>query len=113
VAALAVVAAGAFAVWLTVALTVPPARLLTYLAFFTPLWICLAAGGTIAAYAADALSGRLSELGRCGRRGALFATFVIANLALFAAHRWNVVLFAGAAVAAAGWDLFRQRRGRV
>lgn len=89
-AALAVIAIVAWIVWGTVLLTLAPARLLTYLAFFSPFGIALAATAAIFIYAAEWRAGRFPSLGASIRRGVLVALLVVANLALQASHHWSV-----------------------
>lgn len=89
-AAVAAVGVGAWVIWVTVLLTLAPARLLTYLAFFVPLGVALSATVALAIYAAEARSQRLPDLGASIRRGILVALVVVANLALQASHHWSI-----------------------
>jgi hypothetical protein len=92
-----VIGIAAWAVWATVLLTLPPARLLTYLAFFTPMFVGMAAVGALASYAVDWRRGFYPSLRASLRRGVLAAAVVVANLAFLAAHRWTP-LFAAVSV---------------
>src|SRR4029077_2220945 len=51
--------------WIAVVTSVQPVKLLTYLAFFIPLALALAATFTLALYAIDWRRGLLPRLGRC------------------------------------------------
>lgn len=86
--ALCLVAVVAWTLWLAVFLSLPPARLLTYAAFLAPLWVALAATGSIAAYGLEWKRGYAPSLRACTRRGVLFASVLVVNLAVQAAHRW-------------------------
>jgi len=111
-AALALVAATAWVCWLVVLLTIPPARLLTYLAFFAPLWIAVSASGAMAAYGVLWRRDSYPSLGVCARRAALAATVLVVNLAILAGHRWNIVVGSASIVAAIAADaLISQRSG--
>jgi hypothetical protein len=90
--AIALVAASAWSVWITVLFSLAPARLLTYLAFFAPLYVALAASGALAAYWLDWKQGTIPSLRTSVRRGALFALLAVANLAFLAGHRWSPVV---------------------
>lgn len=94
-AALLLVAVACLAIWAAVLLTLQPARLLTYLAFFVPLATAVAALATIGAYVVEWRRGLFPSLGRCARRGALFSAVIVANLAAQAAHRWSVLVALG------------------
>lgn len=89
-AAVAGIAVAGWAVWAIVLLTLAPARLLTYLAFFAPLAVALAATSALAIYAAEWRSGRLPSLRASIRRGTLVALLIVASLALQASHHWSV-----------------------
>jgi hypothetical protein len=96
---LLLVALAGWALWLTVFLAVPPARLLTYTAFCASLWVALAATAAIVAYGIEWQLGRYPVLSISFRRGALFASVVVLNLALLASHHW--MLAAGLVLALA------------
>lgn len=104
-ASLFLVAAVCWALWLTVLFTVPPVRLLTYIAFLTPLCVALAASGALLAYAIDWQRGLAPSLSTCGRRGVLGALLVVLNLAAQAAHRWTPLLALGSVVGVVVVDL--------
>ena len=106
----ALVAGLSWAVWATVILTIAPERLLTYLAFFLPLWTALTASGSLVAYGVSWRRGYLPSLRACVRRGALVASYVVANLALVAAHRWTVIFGLATLAFAVGWDVLLTRR---
>jgi hypothetical protein len=95
-----------------VVFTVPPARLLTYLAFFAPLWIALASSSAIGAYAIVWRLGNVPDLPSCSRRGALLATFSVANLGLLATHHWSPLILVLSAVALGLSDLGLRRQLR-
>ena len=103
--ALSLVAALAWAGWLAVLFTLPPARLLTFTAFFLPLWLALTATGSIAAYAVEWRRGTLPGLRACTAHGIALATFIVLNLALQAAHRWTLLFAAISLLAAVAADL--------
>jgi len=111
-AALLLLAAVGWAIWLTVFLTVPPSRLLTYLAFLAPLGIAVTATGALVAYAVDWHRGFAPSLLTCGRRGGLAAGVIVLNLALGGAHRWSVFVGAGSLVASILVDVVLARRDR-
>jgi hypothetical protein len=89
-AAVAAVSVAAWAIWVVVLLTLAPSRLLTYLAFFVPLGLALAATSALAIYGAEWRSGRLPSLTDSIRRGILVALLIVANLALQASHHWSI-----------------------
>jgi hypothetical protein len=99
-----------WAVWGIVLLTLPPSKLLTYLAFFVPLAVALAATATLAAYGIEQRQTHYAGLRGAGRRGASFAAVVIVNLAFLAAHSWTVFLAALCVVAAIALDIVASRR---
>lgn len=90
--AIALVAVSAWSIWITVLFSLAPARLLTYIAFFTPLFVALAASATLGGYGIDWKQGNRPSLRSAARRGTLFACLAIANLAFLAAHRWSPVV---------------------
>lgn len=92
-AALTLIALASWAVWLTVVLTLQPARLLTYVAFFLPLASALTTTGAIALYFAELRMRRLPALGTELRRGLLFGLIVVMNLGFMAGHHWSVPIF--------------------
>jgi hypothetical protein len=109
---LGLVAIAAWIVWLSVFLTLPPARLLTYLAFFAPLFVAVAGSCTVIAYAIDWRRGYYPSLRECLRRGTLAAAVVVVNLAAMAAHHWMLPLAIGTIAVAVLLDLgvvFRTR----
>ena len=109
-AALALSAVGAWACWLVVLLAIPPSRLLTYVAFFAPLWIAITATGALASYGVTWKRGSFPSLRSCVRHGSLAASLVVLNLAVAAAHRWSVVIgFASLAAATAAEVLVSRR----
>lgn len=99
-----------FLVWLAVVLIIPPERLLTYVAFFLPLWVTLGSAGAIGAYAADWKRGLAPSLRVSARRGALFATTVELNLAFLAAHRWSLPLLGVSVLLAVAVDVASSAR---
>ena len=109
-AALVLVAVACLAIWAAVLLTLQPARLLTYLAFFVPLGIALAALATIGVYALEWRRGLFPSLGRCARRGSLISAVIVANLAVRAGHRWTVLVALGSVAAALLVDAVAARR---
>jgi hypothetical protein len=109
--ALGLVALSAWAVWLTVLFSLEPARLLTYIAFFFPLSVALAATGSLAVYGFEWRGGTRPSLRLAGRRGLLFALFVVANLALLAAHRWSPVTGVLTVIVVLGLEAAALRRG--
>jgi hypothetical protein len=91
-AVIGVIAVAAWAVWLAVLLTLPPSRLLTYLGFFTPMFVGIAAIGALVSYAVDWRRGFYPSLRVSLRRGLLAGALVVTNLAFLAAHRWTSIL---------------------
>jgi hypothetical protein len=89
---IALVALSAWSIWITVLFSLEPARLLTYIAFFVPLGLALAATASLGAYGLDWRSGRRPSLHSATRRGLLFALLAVANLSFLAAHRWSPVV---------------------
>ncbi|HZT96210.1 MAG TPA: hypothetical protein VFB34_05170 [Chloroflexota bacterium] len=81
------------AVWVVVLLTLSPARLLTYLAFFVPLWLAVTGLGGAASLWLRTHQGAGSPGGNFSviRRPAMVATFLVTNLALLAGHHWSLV----------------------
>lgn len=82
-------------VWIAVLDSVPPHRLLTYLAFFIPmtLWI-----GSFSAAALYWTGHRRRTAGSAAfensaRRGGFIAASIVANLALVAARKWSLAAF--------------------
>jgi len=90
--ALALGAALAWGSWLVIVFYLPPARLLTYLAFFIPLGVALAATGALVAYVLERGGGPLPHLADVCRHGILCAVVVVANLAVLAGHKWNPIV---------------------
>jgi hypothetical protein len=109
-AALTVVTLVAWVAWLAVVVSLPPARLLSYLAFFAPLWLALATSGAILAYTVEWRRGGWPGLIPCGRRGALGASVIVLNLACKAASHWSPGLLAISVVAAVVTDIALARR---
>jgi hypothetical protein len=110
VAVLAVLAGASWLIWATVVLSLAPARLLTYLAFFGPLGVALAATGALLAYAIESKLGWYPSLLVCGRRGVLFAALVVINLALLAGRAWSPLICLCAVGAAGVVELALDRR---
>lgn len=104
------VAVVAWGIWLAVVVALPPTRLLTYLAFFVPLSVALAATGAVGAYALDRRLGKFSGLVTSARRGAEFSVAVVANLALLSAHHWTLIVPLVTVILAAGTELVIARR---
>jgi hypothetical protein len=109
---LALAAIAAWGVWLVVLFTLPPARLLTYLAFFVPLSVAVGCTGTLVAYGLEWRLGYFPSLGTCLRRGFLAAVAVVLNLAFLAAHRWILPIGAVSIAAAVFTDLAAALRNR-
>jgi hypothetical protein len=106
------IAIAAWGVWLTVFLTLPPARLLTYLAFFTPLAVAVLCTATVIAYGIDWQRGYFPSLQECLRRGTLSAGVVVLNLVAMAAHKWSLPVALISIVAAILTDIGIAFRGR-
>lgn len=111
-AALGTVAVVCWLVWLTVLLTVPPSKLLTYVAFLAPLTVAVAATGSLIAYGVESRLDPFPEIGRSVRRGVLLALVVSVNLALLGAHRWTPPAFLIMAAVAVFTDLARGHQFR-
>lgn len=88
----ALAAAAGWAMWLAVLLSLQPSKLLTFVAFFLPLALALAATGTLVTYALDWRRGLSPSLARSARRGSLLASLIVLNMAFQAAHRWTPLL---------------------
>jgi hypothetical protein len=95
----------AWGAWAAVVLTLQPAKLLTYLAFFSPLFIAVSGTLTLGHYAVDWQRGLMPDLAVCLRRGLLVGAILIGNLAAQSAHRWNIAIALASVVVAAGIDL--------
>ncbi len=109
---LGLIALAGWGAWLAVLFTLPPSRLLTYVAFFAPMAVALTATASLGAYAVEWRRGLYPSLRACVRRGFLFALLVIANLAVLAAHRWTVLFgaaSAGAVILIELWFSLRRR----
>jgi hypothetical protein len=94
-AALILVGAISLAVWFAVVVSLAPARLLTYIAFFAPLAVaitCLCAAGIYRLVGGDGRP-RLRLLGSSMRRGFLLSCAVVANMGFVAGRRWSPLLF--------------------
>jgi hypothetical protein len=85
---LALVAAMGWAAWLTVVMSVAPSRLLSYVAFFTPLAVALVATGTVGLYAIDWWRGALPSLQTSLRRAVLVTAVIEVNLAFLGGRHW-------------------------
>jgi hypothetical protein len=109
-AAVALAALVGWVVWCAVLLTLPPSKLLTYMAFFIPLAVAVASTATLVAYGLEQRRAHYATLRSAGRRGASFAAVVIVNLACLAAHRWTVLLAALTIVAVIALDIVAARR---
>lgn len=92
--ALVVLGSVAFAVWLGVIFTVPPHRLLTYLAFLVPFWIAVAAFTAALFYRFFAGRQNAGELVLTSSvsGGAIVASVAVINLSLLASHKWSPLL---------------------
>lgn len=99
-AALAGVAILAFGVWVYVLLKIAPSRLLTYSAFFAPLWLALASTASLVAYWVEWRRGEAPIVRTSVRRGVLTASVPVFNLAAGAAHEWSLPVFAVSLLAA-------------
>lgn len=110
IAALSLLAVFGWALWISVLFSLQPARLLTFIAFFVPLWIALAATSAVVLYVVDWRRGLLARLFRCAARAATFATVACANLAMLAAHRWSVLIAGIIVLAGAGFQALVERR---
>ncbi len=95
----------AWAVWLVVALNLSPAKLLTYLAFLSPLWLALALTGTVIALVLAAKHSESVSVRVSARRGMIAASVVVGNLGLSAAHLWSLLALLLLLAAAAGVEL--------
>jgi hypothetical protein len=78
-------------IWLIVVITIVPARLPSYLAFFLPLWLGLT---TISAALYYRVQARNPSFGVqlfavSVRRGALIASVIVFNLVLLAVRHWD------------------------
>lgn len=91
-AALVFAAIFSWLAWLTVVLTIPPARLLTYIAFFVPFWTAVTTSGMLLAYGIDWRRGAIPSLRTGARRGALVSSVLSLNLAFAAAHKWSLLV---------------------
>lgn len=109
-AALALIALAGWAAWAIVLFNLTPSKLLTYVAFFLPFFIALAASATLVAYLVEQQRYQFAGLRAAGRRGASFAAVVVINLAFLAAHHWSVPVLAVTALAAVGADVLVSRR---
>ncbi len=109
-ASIAVLAGLGWAIWLTVLFTVPPSRLLTYVAFSAPLSLGLGATSTLIAYAVEFRTTRVASVGRSIRRGSFLSVLVIGNLALLGAHRWTVLALVAMLAVILVLDLRCERR---
>jgi len=87
--ALALIAAAAWIVWVAVLVGLPPHKLLTYLAFFGPLFVALAATTAIGIHLTAWRRGLIPRVAISVERGALTAFVAVANLVFLAAHRWT------------------------
>jgi hypothetical protein len=108
-AATAIIGGFAWLGWLLVLFTVQPTKLLTYIAFFAPLWLAVTSTGALGAYGIDWRRGALPSLRVCARRGALISSAIILNLAFLAAHRWSIFLLPVSAAAAIAIDIALDR----
>lgn len=87
--ALALLAVVAWIVWIAVLVGLPPHKLLTYLAFFAPLFVALTATTAIGVHVMAWRRGIIPGLPISVERGASTAFVAVANLAFVAAHRWT------------------------
>lgn len=110
-AVLVFVGAMGWALWSAVLLSLRPARLLTYLAFFVPLSAALAATLALGLYWLEYRRHGFPLVTRAVRRGTLVSTVACANLAMQAAHRWNPVVLVVAVGAGFLVDAVAGRRG--
>lgn len=112
-AVLGLIALAAWVVWGVVLFNMVPSRLLSYMAFLTPLTVALTASGSIGAYVIEYRMGYVPALRSCVRRGLLVAAVLVLNLVVLAAHRWALPLLGVSAVLALGVELAMQRRERL
>ena len=109
-AALGLIALAGWAAWGVVMFSLSPSRLLSYLAFLTPLGIGLFASSTLLAYAVEYRRHHYARLLDAGRQGTLVTAVVLLNLSLLAAHHWVVYFAVGSVVAAVAADIVARRR---
>ncbi|MGH2449320.1 MAG: hypothetical protein ACRDFS_12055 [Chloroflexota bacterium] len=107
---LGVLAAGSWLAWALVVLNIPPHKLVTYAAFFVPLWLALASTATLVSYAAERRRGDYPKLRVDARRGVLVASVIAVNLAFEFAHAWSLPILLISIVLAAGIEGAYQRR---
>jgi len=90
--ALLVCGAIAFVVWIGVVWTVPPQRLLTYLAFFVPMFAFSACFLAALLYWLSSRRDNASPstLGQSVREGGIMAVVLVVNLAFVSGHRWSL-----------------------
>lgn len=111
----AIVAVGilAWLLWGAVLLTLAPSRLLTYVAFFAPLAVAVAATGSVVAFLAERHLGYIPRLGVALRRGVLAAAVGVVNLAALAAHKWLLVIGGVTLIGAVVVDIAVERRENI
>ncbi|GAC1472267.1 MAG: hypothetical protein PVSMB7_24740 [Chloroflexota bacterium] len=111
IAVLVTLAILCWTVWASVLMTVAPARLVTYLAFFLPLSGALVSTGVLLFFAIDWRRGRLPEWPVCGRRAVLATTVIVVNLSCLGARLWLVPLGAATVAAAVMGEVALSARG--
>jgi hypothetical protein len=99
-AVLALAAVVAWAVWVTVVVSLQPSRLLSYLGFFVPFGVALSLTAGIGMYLVEERLGHAAALGAALRRGALVAGVVVVNAAFQAGHAWSVAVLGGSVLLA-------------
>jgi hypothetical protein len=99
-AAIGLVAAMGWGAWITVLMSLPPSRLLSYLAFFIPLAVALTGTGTIAIYTFQWWRGAIGDLWTSARQAFLATAVVEVNLGFLGARLWLIAI-AAASIAAA------------
>gem|GEM_PF-5476388 len=92
--------------WLVVLFTIAPHRLLTYLAFFVPLFILVTTGvgGLLLTFRLALPAEEDAALAVALRRGGLLATVVVISLALAAANKESLLGFILTLVIAAAME---------
>ena len=98
--------------WLLVIFNLAPSKLLSYLAFFTPLVIAVTATGVLLSYGVEWRRGYLPSLSTCLRRGLLLAGAVVLNLGLRAARDWNPLILAVVVLGAAAAEMVLEYRSQ-
>lgn len=109
--AIALVAAMSWGAWLTVVMSLAPSRFLSYVAFFVPLAVALAATWTVSLYAIVWWRGGRPSVAVSARRAVLITAAIEINLGFLGARMWLLPIAVGSIAAVVLIEVAIRTRG--